>query len=147
MRLEADRNFVATSTFFLAKAQKVFQQKFRHGVPLRRHARLWTWGGLGAAWAQALPLLYILVALPGIGWLAERSLTKYVVNRPAGEQNWSFVLGSGPALFLITFVLAFWALRGMRAIGFLATYKVEGQASAAVSSIDDNLTMAAQPAP
>ncbi len=55
------------------------------------------------------------------------------------------MLGSGPALFLVTFVLVFWLFRGVRAIGFLATYPVVGAASAAVGAVDDAMTGVAQP--
>lgn len=133
---------LAASLLFLARAQKALQARFRHRAPFGEHRRLWTWGALAALWSQLLPLLYITAALPAIGWLAERTMTKFVLNRAPEAQNWPFVLATGPAIFVVTFVLVFWLFRGMRSLGFLARYKVAGQASAAISAVDDALAAA-----
>ncbi len=104
---------LVSSALFLAKAQKIFQRRFREGIPLRSHARFWKWGTAGLLWSQLLPLLYVTASVPAIGWLVERSVD---------EGSWELVLGLGPALFVITFMLAFWLAQGFRALAFLKKY-------------------------
>jgi hypothetical protein len=115
---------VLSSAFFLGKAQRIFQAKFREGVPLGQHKRFWTWGSLGAVWAQVLPVLYILVAVKGIGWLVEKSMDRYFNAENPAASSWGFLLASGPAMFLVTFGLVFWAARGVKALAYLAKYRV-----------------------
>lgn len=130
---------VATTIFFLAKSQKIFQQRFRSGVPLRAHRRFWQWGILSAVWTQVLPVLYIAVAVKAIGWFVEKSVERFL-GQP--EPNWAFVLATGPAMFLVTFLLIFWIGRGFSALRFLARYRADGQAYAAVAAADHALTTA-----
>lgn len=128
---------VATSAFFLGKAQQIFQGKFRHGVRLGAHARFWKWGSLGALWTLVLPALYIVVAEKGIGWFVEKSMDKFLNPEDLGGSNWAFLLASGPALFLATFGLVFWAARGFGALKLLATYKVASvQSTTATPALD-----------
>jgi hypothetical protein len=128
---------VLTTLFFLAKSQKILQGRFRKGVPLGIHRRFWRWGTLGAIWAQLLPVLYIAVAVKAIGWFVEKSAERFLDPQNPADSNWPFVLASGPALFLVTFLLIFWIGRGVSALRFLATYKVEGEAYAAVVVAED----------
>jgi hypothetical protein len=134
---------VLTTIFFLAKSQKIFQGRFRRGVPLAMHRRFWRWGTLGAIWAQLLPVLYIAVAVKAIGWFVEKSVDRFLDPQNPAESNWPFILASGPALFLVTFLLIFWIGRGGSALRFLATYKVEGEAYAAVAAAEDAFTRGA----
>ena len=131
---------ILTTAFFLAKCQKIFQKRFREGIPLAAHGRFWKWGVLSALWAQVLPVLYILASVPAIGWFVEKSVERFLNET---TQNWAFILGTGPAMFIVTFLLVFWIGRGISALGFLARYKVEGEAYAGVQVAEDALTTAA----
>jgi hypothetical protein len=131
---------ILTTAFFLAKSQKIFQKRFREGVPLAAHRRFWIWGVASALWAQVLPVLYILASVPLIGWFVEKSVDRFLNET---TQNWAFILGSGPAMFLVTFALIFWIARGTTAIAFLARYKVEGEAYASVHLAEEALSTAA----
>lgn len=106
---------VAATTLFLGKAQKVFQARFRRGIALSSHRRFWIWGTAALALLFVLPVVYIVAAEPALGWLVAETIS---------ETNWALNLGLGPSLFLVTFGLVFWAARGVKAIKFLATYKV-----------------------
>ena len=131
---------ILTTIFFLAKSQKIFQKRFRHGIPLAAHGRFWKWGVVSALWAQLLPVLYILASVPAIGWFVEKSVERFLNEN---TQNWAFILGTGPAMFIVTFLLVFWIGRGVSALGFLAKYKVEGEAYAGVQVAEEALTTAA----
>jgi hypothetical protein len=131
---------ILTTAFFLGKCQKIFQKRFREGVPLAAHGRFWKWGVLSALWAQVLPVLYILASVPAIGWFVEKSVDRFLNEK---TQNWAFILGTGPAMFIVTFVLVFWVGRGVSALGFLARYKVQGEAYAGVQVAEDALATAA----
>ncbi len=115
---------VLATAFYMGKAQKSFQAKFREGVPLSAQKGLWTWGSLSAAWSMILPVLYVLVAYKAIGWLFEKALERHLDTENLADSNWGVILGSGPALFLLTFGAVFWAARGGRALGFLARYRI-----------------------
>jgi hypothetical protein len=86
---------------------------------MRAHGRFWKWGTLGLAWAQLLPLLFILGAQP---------LIEALIG--ALEQSWILLLVSGPAILVAGFAVLFWALRGLSAITFLFRYKLPGTADA-----------------
>jgi len=131
---------ILSTAFFLGKCQKIFQKRFREGVPLAAHGRFWKWGVASALWAQLLPVLYILASVPAIGWFVEKSVDRFLNET---TQNWAFILGTGPAMFIVTFLLVFWVGRGVSALGFLARYKVEGEAYAGVQVAEDALTAAA----
>jgi hypothetical protein len=110
---------VTASLGLLGRLQWILRRRLHDGVPLARHARLALAGLMSAAWAQVLPLLYVAAATPVIGWLLDRSLAKFVVERSAPERNWEFVLTSGAALYLVSFVLVFWLGRGVKALASL----------------------------
>lgn len=131
---------ILTTAFFLGKCQKIFQRRFREGVPLAAHGRFWKWGVLSALWAQLLPVLYILASVPAIGWFVEKSVERFLNE---STQNWAFILGTGPAMFIVTFLLVFWIGRGISALGFLARYKVDGQGYAGVQVAEEALAGAA----
>ena len=117
---------ILSTAFYLAKSQKIFQARFRSGVPLRFHGHFWRWGTASAVWAQVLPVLYILVAVEAIGWFAEKSVDRFLVQPGVENANWPFILSTGPALFIVTFGLIFWLAWGVRSLRFLAGYRVEG---------------------
>ncbi len=105
---------LVTTAFFLGTSQKLFQARFREGVPLGQHRRFWLWGSAAVVWALVLPVLYILVAQEGVAWLAGKMIA---------TGSWPLVLGGGPALFLLGFAVVFWAARGARGLGFIKRYQ------------------------
>ncbi len=105
---------LVTTAFFLGTSQKLFQARFREGVPLGQHRRFWLWGSVAVVWALVLPVLYILVAQEGVAWLAGKMIA---------TGSWPLVLGGGPALFLLGFAVVFWAARGARGLGFIKRYR------------------------
>lgn len=131
-----------TTILVLLKAQKIFQQRFRAGVPLRAHRRFWQWGAAGAVWIQLLPVLYVAVAVKAIGWFVEASAERMIDQANPAASNWPFLLVSGPLLFLLGFAFIFWLGRGVSALGFLARYRVDGQGYAAVDAAEHAFTAA-----
>ncbi len=115
---------ILSMTFFLGKTQKVFQQRFNEGVPLAAHTRWWTWGIPAVLLAQLLPLVYVFIARFGI----EAIERKIMASATAAEKvNWSMLLLSTPLLLVIGFGVFFWAARGVKAVAFMAKYKVKLQ--------------------
>ncbi len=131
-----------TTILVLLKTQKIFQQRFRAGVPLRAHRRFWQWGVAGALWIQLLPVLYVAVAVKAIGWFAEASAGRLIDPSDPAASNWPFLLVSGPLLFLLGFAFIFWLGRGVSALGFLARYRVDGQGYAAADAAEQALSAA-----
>lgn len=52
----------------------------------------------------------------------------------AHQIPWTKLMIAGPAFLVLGFVVAFWAARGVKAIKFLATYKVKPPAPIAPSA-------------
>lgn len=133
---------VILTILVLLKAQKIFQQRYRAGIPLRAHRRFWQWGALGAVWIQVLPVLYVAVAVKAIGLFVEASADRMIDQTNPAASNWPFLLVSGPLLFLLGFALIFWLGRGASALRFLARYRVDGQGYAAAAAAEHALTAA-----
>lgn len=108
---------IAGAALFVGKVHKILQRRLHDREPLAAHGRFWKWGLVSLAWALAFPLLYILGAQPAVGQLIE-VLTK------GDEIPWALLLTSGPLVLVLGFVLLLWAARGLRALAFLAKYKV-----------------------
>jgi hypothetical protein len=108
---------IAAAALFVGKVHKILQRRLHDREPLRAHGRFWRWGLLSLAWVLAFPLLYILGAQPAVGELIE-VLTK------GDEIPWGLLLTSGPVVLVLGFVLLLWAARGLKALAFLAKYKV-----------------------
>ena len=113
--------FIVSMALFLGKAQKVFQRRFNDGVPLATHARLWQWGLVAAVLIQMIPLLYVYVAAWGLNAIND-AIAGGVTD--AELVQWGKLLLAGPMFLVLGFLLLFWLARGVKALKFLATYKV-----------------------
>ncbi|HUJ57592.1 MAG TPA: hypothetical protein VLX92_03855 [Kofleriaceae bacterium] len=112
---------IVSMTLYLGKAQKIFQRRFHDGVPLREHARFWKLGTLCVLVAQLVPWLYIAIAEWGIDKIDDK-LTANVGD--ASQVPWTAIMLIGPLVLVIGFVVFFWGTRALRAVVFLARYKV-----------------------
>jgi hypothetical protein len=110
---------ILSMALFLGKCQKIFQQRFHDKVPLRAHARFWTWGVPSVLVAMLVPLLYMVLARWGIDKIAN------AIIGDGEDIKWSLLMLSGPLLLVLGFVAMFWAARGVKALEFLATYRVK----------------------
>lgn len=109
---------IASSAIFIGKFHKIFQAKFQRNVPLGSHKKFWLWGTLGLIWAQAFPFLFAMAAEPLIEMLSDKA---YAKDTP----NWSLALLGGPAIYVLGFLVLFWAFRGIKAIVWTVKYKPE----------------------
>ena len=113
--------FIVSMALFLGKAQKVFQARFNDGVPLATHRRFWQWGLLAAVLIQIIPLLYVYISAWGLNAIND-AITAGVTD--AELVSWGKLLLAGPAFLVLGFLALFWLARGVKALKFLATYKV-----------------------
>jgi hypothetical protein len=111
-----------SGAFYLGKIHKIFQARFHDAVPLKAHASFWKWGTLAALWTVIFPLLYIEVA--------ERITHLLEKDAEGKDPSWTFLLLSGPVLMVAGFLVAFWAVRGLKGMGFLLKYNVKNVADA-----------------
>lgn len=114
-------SLILSMSFFLGKSQRIFQQKFNAGVPVRTHKRFFQWGVPSVLLVQLFPWIYALVS----GRLIEmvnRQMLSGVTD--ADQISWTPLLLAGPFCLVIVFTFAFWAARGLKAIGYLQSYKV-----------------------
>ncbi len=117
---------ILSMSFFLGKSQKIFQQRFNDGVPLSAHRRWWIWGPAAVLLAQLLPWLYVQVAAIGVEKIENR-VTAGVTD--ADKLSWTMLMLPGPLFLIVGFLIFYWAARGLKSIGFLATYQVKLPAS------------------
>ncbi|MBA3539629.1 MAG: hypothetical protein H0T79_08355 [Deltaproteobacteria bacterium] len=123
---------ILSMAFFLGKSQKIFQQRFNEGTPLATHTRFFKWGVPSVLLVQVFPLLFVIVAGKGLAWLNDSSREGIL---DAEKVSWSKILLSGPLFLVVAFIILFWAVRGLKAIKFLATYKVKAKPSAVVDPV------------
>lgn len=109
---------IVSSSTFLSKFHKIFQAKFQRSVPLGNHKKFWIWGTLSLVGVQLFPFIFMLGAEPLVDSLTDKAFAK-------DEPNWTLALLSGPVIFVIGFLFLFWLFRGMKAFGFLFTFKPE----------------------
>jgi hypothetical protein len=107
-------------SFFLGKAQKIFQQRFVDKVPLGEHKKFWKWGTISMLWTMLFPFLYILVAKPGVDKFSEK-ITEGVTD-PA-QMKWGELMLGGPLILVVGFLVFLFATQGIRSLMFLAKYK------------------------
>jgi hypothetical protein len=119
---------ILSMSFFLGKTQKIFQQRFNQGVPFSAHARWWKWGVPSVFGALLLPLVYLALAKIAVA-AVERKIMASTTD--AEKVNWTMLLFATPLLLVLGFVVFIWAARGVKAIGFLAKYKVKLPTAAA----------------
>jgi hypothetical protein len=111
---------ILSMSFFLGQSRKIFQARFNEGTPIASHARFFKWGIPSVLFVQLFPLLFVFVA--------EASLDKInssLWSQDADAVPWTKLMLAGPLFLVVAFALAFWAARGFKAIGFLASYKVK----------------------
>ncbi len=114
---------ILSTGFFLGKTQKIFQARFNEGTPIRTHARFFTWGIPAILFVQVFPWIYGLVADKGLEKIYEG-----LIGPDINTWAWGKIFLVAPVVLIVGFAVAFWAVRGVKAITFLATYKVKPQA-------------------
>jgi hypothetical protein len=113
---------IVSMSFFLGKSQKIFQAKFNDGLPVKTHARFFKLGVPAVLLVQLFPWLYALIA-DKVLLAIDHSVLDGVSD--ANQVSWTKLLLAGPAFLVVGFIVAFWAARGGKAIGFLFGYKVK----------------------
>jgi hypothetical protein len=103
--------------FYLGAAHRVFRARFHDKVPLRSQRRFWIWGTLAVIWVQALPVVFIYLALPAIGGL-------FWAYANADPPNYLGGLVTCGALLFFGIVFIFWLARGFRSLVFLWRFRV-----------------------
>jgi hypothetical protein len=116
---------ILSMTFFLGKCQKIFQARFNDGTPLATHKRFFKWGVPAVVFVQFFPLLFIYVAGKALEKINESLLSGI---KDADAVPWSKILLAGPLFLVVAYALMFWGARGIKAIGFLFSYKVKPKA-------------------
>jgi len=112
---------ILSSAFFLGKCQKIFQRRFNDGVRLRKHRRFFKWGVASVLLVQVFPALFVHLAAFGLDKINDSILSGVT---DAETVSWTKLMLAGPAFLVLAYVVAFWAARGIKAIKFLATYRV-----------------------
>jgi hypothetical protein len=123
---------ILSMSFFLGKSQKIFQQRFNEGVPIKNHVRFWKWGIPAVIGIQLFPWIFVLLAEKGLSAINDKLLSGVT---DASDVNWSALLMAGPLFLVFAYIAAFWAARGIKAIRFLQSYKVKGQSHVAVEQV------------
>jgi hypothetical protein len=113
---------ILSMAFFLGKTQKIFQARFNEGTPVSAHGRFFKWGIPSVMFVQLFPWLYAFVS-DKVLLAIDHSVLEGVAD--ASQVSWTKLMLGGPAFLVIGFAVAFWALRGFKAIGFLFGYKVK----------------------
>jgi hypothetical protein len=113
---------ILSMSFFLSKFQKIFQARFNDGTPVATHRRFFKWGVPAVLFVQLFPLLFVFVA--------EKALDKINASllegiRDADQVPWTKIMLAGPLFLVVAYALLFWGARGVKAIGFLFSYKVK----------------------
>ena len=116
---------ILSMSFFLGKAQKIFQQRFNEGTPISTHARFFKWGAPSVLLVQVFPWLFAITAAK----LLDKINDSVLEGATSAEMvSWGKLLLAGPAFLVVAFTILFWAVRGLKAMKFLATYKVKPKA-------------------
>ena len=110
---------IMSMAFFLGKTQKILQARFNDGTPIGTHARFFKWGVPSVLVVQLFPLGFIFAARMGLQYLNPEALGS------AEEVSWPKIMLAGPIALVVGYVVLFWAVRGVKAIKFLQSYKVK----------------------
>ncbi|MDX2089295.1 MAG: hypothetical protein SFX73_15680 [Kofleriaceae bacterium] len=113
---------ILSMSFFLGKCQKIFQARFNEGTPVSTHARFFRWGIPSVLLVQLFPYVYVFIAEMLLSRI-NHSILGGVSD--ADAVPWTKLLLAGPAFLVVAFLVTFWAARGLKAIRFLQSYKVE----------------------
>jgi hypothetical protein len=111
---------ILSTVFFLGKTQKIFQARFNDGTPIRTHARFFKWGVPAILFVQLFPWIY--------GIISDVALEKIYgafMGDDLAAWSWGKIFLVAPVVLIVGFGILFWAARGVKAIKFLATYKVK----------------------
>ncbi|HEV7559727.1 MAG TPA: hypothetical protein VGO00_29825, partial [Kofleriaceae bacterium] len=119
-------SLIVSTVFFLGNSQKIFQQRWNDGVPLATHRRFWRWGIPSVLLVQLFPWLFVSVAAMVLDKINDSILGG---AGSANEVSWGKLMLAGPLFLVVGFVVAFWAVRGVKAIRFLAGYKVKAESA------------------
>ncbi|NVB79759.1 MAG: hypothetical protein HOV81_15290, partial [Kofleriaceae bacterium] len=112
---------IVSMSFFLGKTQKIFQQRFNHGIPVGGHNGFFKWGVPAVLFVQVFPWLFAVVAAKVI-LKVNTSLLEGVTD--ADQVPWGKLMIAGPLLLVVGYLVLFWAARGIKAVRFLQKYKV-----------------------
>ncbi len=112
---------IVSMSFFLGKCQKIFQARFNDNMPVASHARFFRAGIPSVLLVQVLPWLFAVSADVVLHALDERAFEGVTA---AAQVPWGRVLLVGPLVLVVGFLMWFWAARGLKALGFLRSYKV-----------------------
>jgi hypothetical protein len=115
-------SLIASTVLFLGKSQKIFQQRWNDGIPLSAHRRFWRWGIPSVLLVQLFPWLFVTIAARVLDKINDSILGG---AGSANEVAWAKLMLAGPLFLVVGFVLALWAVRGVKAIRFLASYQVK----------------------
>ena len=116
---------ILSSAFFLGKTQKIFQARFNEGTPISNHTRFFKWG---------VPSVLLVVVYPWLFMITAALILDKINDSVMGDAmsaeaiSWGKMLMAGPAFLVVGFVVLFWAVRGLKGLAFLATYKVKPKA-------------------
>ncbi|MBA2539029.1 MAG: hypothetical protein H0V17_05290 [Deltaproteobacteria bacterium] len=122
---------ILSMAFFLGKTQKIFQQRFNEGTPLSEHQRFFKWGIPAVLLVQIFPLVF---SIAGTMLLSYVNDTIIAGETSADNIGWTKLMLAGPLILVAVFLVMFWAVRGMKALKFLATYKVKVKPPIAVDA-------------
>jgi hypothetical protein len=113
---------ILSMSFFLGKAQKIFQQRFNDGTPLSTHAHFFKWGAPSVLLVQVFPWIFALTAAKLLDKINDSVMSG---ASTAEKVSWGKMLLAGPAFLVVAFAILFWAVRGLEAMKFLQSYKVK----------------------
>jgi hypothetical protein len=116
---------ILSMAFFLGKCQKIFQARFNDATPIASHKRFFKWGVPAVLFVQLFPLLFIYVASKAIEKINDSLLAGV---QDADAVPWTKIMLAGPMFLVAAFMLIFWGARGIKAIGFLFSYRVKPKA-------------------
>ena len=120
---------ILSMALFLGKSQKIFQHRFNDGAPLATHLRFFRWGVASVLLVQLFPMVFAMVATGLLQFINDR----FIEGATEAEAvSWTKLLLMGPLILVAVFLVMFWAVRGIKAIKFLATYKVKPKPTAPV---------------
>ena len=115
-------SLILSTAFFLGKSQKIFQAKFTDGEPIAKHARFFKWGIPSLLLVQLFPLLFVVIADKILVAINEHLIAGV---SDAADVPWTKIMLAGPLFLVLGYGVAFWGARGLKAIGFLFSYKVK----------------------
>jgi hypothetical protein len=127
---------ILSMVFFIGKTQKVFQQRFCDDTPLQTHSRWLKWAPASILLVQVFPLIFAFAVSPIMKLIKDKFIGTEL--NPANV-NWTGVFLFGPLILIVLFLALLWVVRGLKAIKFLATYKVKVTPPPSVPGSEQNV--------